>query len=99
MIDEKRNAMRKYLRMLNIRKEEMPLVGVLLVIFTALHVLVVRRFWDAFSPLGKDYWWLFVGKFDISGFDPITYSVLSHWCTATRCLHSLRGRSRNSTIG
>ncbi len=81
MIDEKRNAMRKYLRMLNISKEEMPLVGVLLVIFTALHVLVVRRFWDAFSPLGKDYWWLFVGKFDISGFDPITYSVLSHWDT------------------
>ena len=59
----------------------MPLVGILLVIFTALHVLVVRRFWEAFSPLGKDYWWLYVGKFDISGFDPITYSVLSQWDT------------------
>ncbi|MBR4926454.1 MAG: GtrA family protein [Prevotella sp.] len=71
--------MKKYLRMLKIKKEEMPLVGILLVIFTALHVLVVRRFWEAFSPLGKDYWWLYVGKFDISGFDPITYSVLSQW--------------------
>ncbi|MBR3400326.1 MAG: GtrA family protein, partial [Prevotella sp.] len=67
--------------MLKIKREEMPLVGILLVIFTALHVLVVRRFWEAFSPLGKDYWWLYVGKFDISGFDPITYSVLSQWDT------------------
>ena len=71
--------MKKYLRMLKIKKEEMPLVGILLVIFTALHILVVRRFWEAFSPLGKEYWWLYVGKFDISGFDPITYSVLSQW--------------------
>lgn len=73
--------MKKYLRMLKIKREEMPLVGILLIIFTALHVLVVRRFWEAFSPLGKDYWWLYVGKFDISGFDPITYSVLSQWDT------------------
>ncbi|RRD02517.1 DUF6080 domain-containing protein [Prevotella sp. OH937_COT-195] len=73
--------MKKYLRMLKIKKEEMPLVGILLSIFVVLHILVVRRFWEAFSPLGKDYWWLFVGKFDISGFDPITYSVLSQWYT------------------
>lgn len=73
--------MKKYLRMLKIKREEMPLLAILFVIFTTLHILVVRRFWEAFSPLGKDYWWLYVAKFDISGFDPITYSVFSQWDT------------------
>ena len=70
--------MKKYLRMLKIKKEEMPLVGILVLLFTTLNTLVVRRFWSQFSPLNKEYWDLFIQKFDISGFDPITYSVLSN---------------------
>lgn len=73
--------MKKYLRMLKIKKEEMPLVGILVLLFTTLNTLVVRRFWSQFSPLNKEYWDLFIQKFDISGFDPITYSVLSNWDT------------------
>lgn len=67
--------------MLKIRKEELPLTGILFLIFTTLNVLVVRRYWDHFSPLGNNYWNVFIDKFDISGFDPITYSVLSDWDT------------------
>lgn len=44
--------MKKYLRMLKIKKEEMPLVGILVLLFTTLNTLVVRRFW--FSVLSVE---------------------------------------------
>ena len=51
----------------------------MLVLLIALDALVVCKYYDVFTPLNSHYWHLFISKFHISGFDPITYSVVSDW--------------------
>ena len=41
--------------------------------------LALCKYYDVFTPLNAHYWHLFISKFHISGFDPITYSVVSDW--------------------
>lgn len=62
-----------------IRREERWIAIVALSLFIALNALTVSRYFGEFTPLQKDYWRLFVTHFHISGFDPITYYVVSHW--------------------
>ena len=62
-----------------VKREERLLAAVMLVLLLALNALVVCKYYDIFTPLNKYYWHLFIGKFHISGFDPITYSVVSNW--------------------
>lgn len=62
-----------------VKREERLLAMVMLVLLIALDALVVCKYYDIFTPLNKYYWHLFIGKFHISGFDPITYSVVSNW--------------------
>ena len=37
------------------------------------------KYYDLFTPITRWYWPLFIHNFHISGFDPITYSVVSDW--------------------
>ena len=62
-----------------IKREERALAIVLLLVFLVLDALVVCKYYDVFTPLNAHYWHLFISKFHISGFDPITYSVVSDW--------------------
>lgn len=62
-----------------IKREERWQAAVMLTIFIALDALVVARYYNIFTPLTDHYWRLFIGHFHISGFDPITYSVVSDW--------------------
>ena len=50
-----------------------------LALLVALNILTIAKYHGVFTPLADDYWRLFVGKFHVSGFDPISYYVLSHW--------------------
>lgn len=52
---------------------------VLLAIIVALNVLVICKYYALFTPLSDNYWKLFINNFHISGFDPITLSVVSNW--------------------
>lgn len=52
---------------------------VLLAIIVALNVLVICKYYYLFTPLSDNYWKLFINNFHISGFDPITLSVVSNW--------------------
>lgn len=70
---------RTFVAVFRIKPEERWLAAVLLTIFVALDALVVAHYYDIFTPLTDRYWRLFIGKFHISGFDPITYSVVSDW--------------------
>ena len=70
---------RTFVAVFRIKPEERWLAAVLLTIFVALNALVVAHYYDIFTPLTDRYWRLFIGKFHISGFDPITYSVVSDW--------------------
>ncbi len=62
-----------------VKREERLLAGVMLAVFVALDALVICKYYDVFTPLNAHYWHLFISKFHISGFDPITYSVVSDW--------------------
>lgn len=62
-----------------IKREERCLASFLLVVFLALDALVVCKYYDVFTPQTRFYWHLFISKFHVSGFDPITYSVVSDW--------------------
>ena len=72
---------KKGLQLLRIRRDERWLALSAAVVLTALNAMVILRYFDKFTPLVKYYWPLFIHNFHVSGFDPITYSVLSYWST------------------
>lgn len=62
-----------------IRRDERWIAWTALLFFVLLNSLTIIRYFDVFSPLQEHYWNLFVGRFRVSGFDPITYYVVSDW--------------------
>lgn len=67
---------------LRIHKEE-RLVALLMFIYSVvLNAMCVCAYYSKFCVLTDDYHKLFVRTFRISGFDPLTYEVLSDWSTA-----------------
>lgn len=71
--------MKKIFDIFRIRREERWLALVVLVALLALNALVLCKYYDLFTPITRWYWPLFIRNFHISGFDPITYSVVSDW--------------------
>ena len=65
-----------------IKHEERWTALVAFLAITALNVLCIIKYFDRFSQLTDNYKKLFVGTFHISGFDPITYCVVSDWYTS-----------------
>lgn len=63
-------------------RTEYWLVAVSAVVFSLLNAITVCRYYGAFSVLSDKYHQLFVNTFRISGFDPLTYEVLSNWTPA-----------------
>ena len=70
---------KKGFQLLRIRRDERWLAISAAVVLTALNAMVILHYYDKFTPLVRFYWALFVRNFHISGFDPITYAVLSQW--------------------
>ena len=73
--------MRELLRTFKISREERWLALVALVVFILLNALTIYKYGDLFMQPVDDYWKLFIGRFRVSGYDPITYYVLSDWET------------------
>lgn len=71
--------MKKILNIFRIRKEERGLALIALFFFIALNTLTICKYYGVFTPLQNDYWNLFISRFHVSGFDSITYDVVSHW--------------------
>lgn len=67
------------LRIFKIKKEERWLMLFVLVFLTGLHALLICKYYDLFTPIKRFYWPLFIHNFRVSGFDPITYSIVSDW--------------------
>lgn len=65
-----------------IRKDERWLAIVSVIAFAFLNFMTVNMYWGRFSAISDNYHRLFVRWFRISGFDPLTYEVISHWDTA-----------------
>lgn len=53
-----------------------------LVYFCLLNVVNVAAYWEKFSVTTTNYHRLFVNGYKVSGFDPLTYEVLSQWFPA-----------------
>ncbi|MBQ6210615.1 MAG: GtrA family protein [Prevotella sp.] len=62
-----------------IRRDERWVALFAFALTVALNALVVYRYYGDFTPLHDNYFNLFVGRFRVSGFDPLTYYVVSHW--------------------
>lgn len=62
-----------------IRKGERLVAYAFLAVLLALNALIVVKYYGQFTQIVPDAWHQFVGKFHISGFDPITYSVVTDW--------------------
>ena len=62
-----------------VRREEWGVGAPLLILFVGLHALLIARYYALFTPMQAHYWDLFIRNFHLSGFDPITYVVVSDW--------------------
>ena len=71
--------MKKIRQIFGIRHEERWVALAILLLLVALNAMVIARYYDLFTPLRASYWPTFVKNFYISGFDPITYDVVSEW--------------------
>lgn len=63
------------------RGERLPAL-IALLLMAALNGMVIARYFDLFTQTGRGRWTVFVRNFTISGFDPITYSVITGWDTS-----------------
>ena len=73
------NLFHPFADVLCIHRGERGLALVMLLVFATLNAMVVAHYYDLFTPISKDHWGLFVKNFHMSGFDPVTYSVLTDW--------------------
>lgn len=73
--------MRRILNIFRIYPEERTLAFFSAIIFALLNTLTVVKYYGSFSQLSESYHRLFVRTFHISGFDPLTYELLSNWDT------------------
>ena len=71
--------MKQLKHIFGIRREERWVVLAILLVLVVLNALVIARYYHLFTPLRDSYWPTFVKNFYISGFDPITYDVVSEW--------------------
>lgn len=69
----------KYLRMFKVKRDEWLASALMLLTTICLHALVITRNYDLFTQTNRGHWNVFINNFTISGFDPITYSMVTYW--------------------
>ena len=74
----KRDGIRMF-GIFKVRREEWMVGAPLLTVSVGLHALLIARYYQLFTPLQTHYWDLIIRNFHLSGFDPITYVVVSDW--------------------
>ena len=74
--------MKRFFRLFSIRREERWPALLAGLLFTALNGLMIWRYFNRFTAISDHYHKLFVSVFRVSGFDPLTYEVVSSWTTA-----------------
>lgn len=77
----KRRHIRRAFSIFAVKKEERWLMGGILLFLLFLHALLICKYCGIFTKIDPRnfYWTLFIRNFHVSGFDPITYSIVSHW--------------------
>lgn len=67
------------MNILKVKREEKGVFLFAIVLTMVLNALTIYHYFGDFTTLHNNYFNLFIGKFRISGFDPLTYYVVSHW--------------------
>ena len=63
------------------REERLPALIALIVVMV-LNAITIMAYYDKFKVITDRYFRLFVDNFHLSGYDPLTYSVVSNWTMA-----------------
>ncbi len=71
--------MRNFFKIFKIRCEELASSLAWLLFFVIMNMLCFMKYSDKFTATNRGSWNVFTDNFTISGFDPITYSVLTDW--------------------
>jgi hypothetical protein len=73
--------MKKLFGIFRVKREERLLMGIILLFLIFLHALLICKYCGVFTKIDprQFYWTLFIRNFHVSGFDPITYSIVSKW--------------------
>ena len=74
--------MKKVFHIFKIQKEERWLALIIFALLAILNGLVIAKYNAPFTQITDDYYKNFIRHFCISGFDPLTYWVLSDWSAA-----------------
>ena len=74
--------MNKIFHIFKINREERWLAIIILAILAVFNGLVIAHYYQLFTPISDHYYGTFIKNFHISGFDPLTYYVLSNWETS-----------------
>lgn len=73
------NKLKKLFRLFKVRREERNASVVALLVFVALHALMISKLYSNLIHTGKEVWSVVIKNFVMSGFDPITYYMVSTW--------------------
>lgn len=71
--------MKRIIKLFRIRPEERIPALLFMLLSVAAHALVIYAYYDKFSRICDSYKWYFIKNFHISGFDPLTYNVVTDW--------------------
>ncbi len=74
--------MKKVFHIFKIQKEESWLALIIFALLAILNGLVIAKYNAPFTQITNDYYKNFIRHFCVSGFDPLTYWVLSDWSAA-----------------
>lgn len=74
--------MKKIFHIFKIKKEERWLAALIFLMLAILNGMVIARYYAPFTVISDHYYKNFISHFCISGFDPLTYLVLSNWGAA-----------------
>lgn len=66
-------------RLFRIRREEYPLAIATVVVLLFFHTLIISKFFPLFAEYDWQMWDHFLRNYHMSGFDPITYDVVTDW--------------------
>ncbi len=74
--------LKRIINILQLRREERIPTAIAFVYFAILNIVNVCAYWTSFKGIGVNYHKLFVSQYHVSGFDPLTYQVISDWFPA-----------------
>lgn len=74
--------MKKVFHIFKIQKEERWLTLIIFALLAILNGLVIAKYNAPFTQITNDYYKNFIRHFCVSGFDPLTYWVMSDWSAA-----------------